>query len=266
MSAGPGVDPLRTARSERAIAIGVIVIVLAVLVQACVVVQARPQSLLSGASGMIDLVSRSWPPAFGMLPGLVWPIIETVDLAIFGTVFGTLLAFPLAFLAAANTTPSRPVYYLARTVISITRIVPSIVWALIFVTAVGLGPFPGALALTVHSVGMMGRLFAEAIEDTDMGPVDALTLTGASRLQILSHAIVPDVLPRMLSISLYRFDENLRSSLILGFVGAGGIGFQLMSAMSLFQYDVVAFLLIITYVLVISAERFSAWLRDWVRQ
>lgn len=266
MSANPAADAMRAARSERAITIGVAVIALAMIVQACVVVQARPQSLLSGASGIVDLVSRSWPPAFGMLPELVWPIVETIDLAIFGTLFGTLLAFPLAFLAAANTTPSRPVYFLARTLISITRVVPSIVWALIFVTAVGLGPFPGALALTVHSVGMIGRLVAEAIEDTDMGPVDALTLTGASRLQILTHAIVPDVLPRMLSISLYRFDENLRSSLILGFVGAGGIGFQLMSAMGLFQYDVVAFLLIITYVLVISAERFSAYLRDWVKQ
>ena len=129
-------------------------------------------------------------------------------------------------LAAANVTPARPLYYLARAVIALTRAVPDLVWALLFVTAVGLGPFPGALALSVHSIGMLGRLFSEVIEDMDFGPVEALTLTGASRLQVFTHAVVPGVLPSLLGISLYRFDENLRSSLVLGFVGAGGLGFQ----------------------------------------
>jgi phosphonate transport system permease protein len=142
--------------------------------------------------------------------------------------------------------------------------VPDLVWALLFVTAVGLGPFPGALALAVHSVGMLGRLFAEVIEDMDMGPVEALTLTGAGRLQVLSHAVVPGVLPSLLGIGLFRFDENLRSSLVLGFVGAGGIGFQLLTAMNLFQYQTVSFLLIATFLLVACAERVSAWLRSLV--
>lgn len=245
---------------------GVVIIAASLIAQACVVVQARPQSLLTGTRGMIDIITRAMPPAFDQLPSVLWPILETVDLAIFGTVFGVMLAFPLSILAAANTTPSPVVYYAARTVISITRVVPDIVWALLFVTAVGLGPFPGALALTVHSIGMMGRLFAEVIEDTDMGPVEALELTGAGRLEILSHAVVPGVLPSLLSISLYRFDENLRSSLILGFVGAGGLGFQLLSAMSLFQYDTVAFLLIVTFILVTGAERGSACLRNLLKQ
>ena len=131
-------------------------------------------------------------------------------LAIFGTVFGVLMALPLAVFAAANVTPARPLYFLARAVIALTRAVPDLVWALLFVTAVGLGPFPGALALSVHSIGMLGRLFAEVIEDMDFGPVEALTLTGASRLQVFTHAVVPGVLPSLLGISLYRFDENLR--------------------------------------------------------
>src|SRR6202163_2776093 len=131
----------------------------------------------------------------------------------------------------------------------------------VFVTAVGLGPFPGALALAVHSVGMLGRLFSEVIEDIDMGPVEALTLTGAGRLQVFTHAVIPGVLPSLLGLGLYRFDENLRSSLVLGFVGAGGIGFQLLTAMNLFQYQTVAFLLIVTFVLVTGAERISAYLR-----
>ena len=161
-------------------------------------------------------------------------------------------------------TPAKPLYYGARAIIGVTRAVPDLVWALLFVTAVGLGPFPGALALAVHSVGMLGRLFAEVIEDMDMGPVEALTLTGASRMQVFTHAVVPGVLPSLLGIALYRFDENLRSSLVLGFVGAGGIGFLLLTAMNLFQYQTVAFLLIVTFALVACAERFSAYLRSLV--
>ena len=164
-------------------------------------------------------------------------------------------------LAAENVAPSRVIYLAARGIISFCRAVHELVWALLFVTAVGLGPFPGGLALAVHSVGMLGRLFAEQIETMDMGPIDALTLTGASRLQVFTHGVVPSVLPALLGISLYRLDENIRSSLVLGFVGAGGIGFHLLTAMNLFQYRQVATLLIVTFVLVIAAERASAILR-----
>jgi len=241
-----------------------IVIALALFVQAWIVVQARPQDLVTGAHGMADIISRAMPPAFDQFVPNLWPVLETIDLAIFGTVFGVILAFPLAILAAANVTPAKPLYVISRAVIGVTRAVPDLVWALLFVTAVGLGPFPGALALAVHSVGMLGRLFAEVIEDMDMGPVEALTLTGAGRLQVLSHAVVPGVLPSLLGIGLFRFDENLRSSLVLGFVGAGGIGFQLLTAMNLFQYQTVSFLLIATFLLVACAERVSAWLRGLV--
>ena len=237
------------------------VVFLALFVQAWIVVQARPEDLLNGAHGMADIISRAMPPAFDQFVPNLWPVLETIDLAIFGTVFGVLLAFPLAILAAANVTPALPLYYGARALIGITRAVPDLVWALLFVTAVGLGPFPGALALAVHSIGMLGRLFAELIEDMDMGPVEALTLTGAGRVQVLTHAVVPGVLPSLLGIGLFRFDENLRSSLVLGFVGAGGIGFQLLTAMNLFQYQTVSFLLIATFVLVTGAERVSAYLR-----
>src|SRR5262249_38271179 len=156
---------------------------------------------------------------------------------------------------------ARWLYYVARGVIAFTRAVPDLVWALIFVTAAGLGPFPGGCAIAVHSIGMLGRLFSEVIEDMDMGPVEALTLTGANRLQIFSHAVVPSVAPSLLGIGLYRFDENLRSSLVLGFVGAGGLGFQLLTAMNLFQYRTVSMLLLVTFALVMGAERISAALR-----
>lgn len=234
---------------------------LLLLAQATVVVKARPQDLVTGARGIADILSRSWPPAVAKLPDAAWPALETVDIALFGTTVAVLLALPLAILAARNTSPARPLYALSRGAIALCRVVPDLVWALIFVTAVGLGPFPGALAISVHSVGMLGRLFAETIEDMDMGPVEALTMTGAGRLAVFSHAVVPSVLPSLLGIALYRLDENIRSSLVLGFVGAGGIGFELLTAMNLFQYRVVAMLLVVTFVIVVAAERISAALR-----
>jgi phosphonate transport system permease protein len=175
---------------------------------------------------------------------------------------GIVLAVPLAVLAASNITPSRFAYYGARGIIGFARAVPDLVWALLFVTAVGLGPFPGGLALGVHSVGMLGRLFAETIEQMDMAPIHALELTGARRIQVFTHGIVPTILPALLGISLYRLDENIRSSLVLGFVGAGGIGFELLTAMNLFQYQEVSLLLIIIFVIVLGAERLSAALRE----
>jgi phosphonate transport system permease protein len=217
--------------------------------------------LITGAFGMADIIRRAMPPDFAAVSKIWWPTLETVDIAIFGTVGGVILALPLAILAAANVTPSRPLYYAARGVIGIARSVPDLVWALLFVTAVGLGPFPGALALSVHSVGMLGRLFAETIEHMEMAPIDALSLTGARRLQVFTHGVVPSVLPSLTGIALYRLDENIRSSLVLGFVGAGGIGFELLSAMNLFQYRLVSLYLIVTFVLVLAAERLSALVR-----
>jgi len=235
---------------------------LLVIVQALIVVQARPQDLITGVHGMADIIRRATPPDFSHINTALWPALETIDIAIFGTIAGVIMALPLAVLAAANVTPSRPLYYLARGVIGFTRAVPDLVWALFFVTAVGLGPFPGGLALAVHSIGMLGRLFAETIEHMDMAPIDALALTGARRLQIFTHGVVPSVLTSLAGISLYRLDENIRSSLVLGFVGAGGIGFQLLTAMNLFQYRQVSLLLIVTFVIVLTAERLSAVLRE----
>ncbi|TCS64284.1 phosphonate ABC transporter, permease protein PhnE [Varunaivibrio sulfuroxidans] len=230
-------------------------------IQSLFVIEAKPEDLISGAAGMADMISRAMPPAVDQLPSAMWPALETIDIAIFGTFAGVFLAVPLAVLAAGNVSPARPLYYLSRAVIALCRSVPDLVWALLFVAAVGLGPFPGALAISIHSVGMLGRLFSEVIEDMDMGPVDALTLTGATRMQVFTHAVLPSVLPSVLGISLYRLDENIRSSLVLGFVGAGGIGFQLLTAMNLFQYKTVSVLLIVTFVMVMLAERFSAYLR-----
>jgi phosphonate transport system permease protein len=239
-----------------------VLIVILIAIQSFYVVQARPQDLITGFHGMVDIVRRSMPPDVSNFDEVLWPTLETIDIAIFGTLVGLVLSLPLAVLAAANVTPSRALYYFARGLIGFTRAVPDLVWALLFVTAVGLGPFPGGLALAVHSIGMMGRLFAETIEHMDMAPIDALSLTGARRMQVFTHGVLPSVLPSLLGISLYRLDENIRSSLVLGFVGAGGLGFQLLTAMNLFQYQQVSVLLIVTFVIVLAAERLSAVARE----
>jgi phosphonate transport system permease protein len=247
---------------SRRLRIGLIVLIgLLAFAQSLWVVDARFQDLLTGVHGMADIIRRASPPDVSNFDIIVWPTVETIDIALFGTVCGIVLAVPFAVMAARNVTPSRSLYAFARSVIALTRAVPDLIWALLFVTAVGLGPFPGALALSVHSIGMLGRLFAEIIEDMDMGPVEALTLTGAGRAQVFSQAVVPSLLPSLLGIALYRFDENLRSSLVLGFVGAGGLGFQMLTAMNLFQYQSVSTLLIVTFLLVIGAERVSSALR-----
>lgn len=251
---------LRTIALRALVALGVI----ALFVQAVLVVHARPQDLITGAHGIADILQRSFPPNLGLVGATLWPALETLDIALCGTAAAVVVALPLALLAARNTTPSPLLYGFARSIIALTRTVPDLIWALIFVTAVGLGPFPGALALAVHSIGMLGRLFAETIEDMEMGPVEALTLTGASPAQVFSQAVVPGIAPSLLGITLYRLDENVRSSLVLGFVGAGGIGFQIFSAMQLFQYRDVAFYLLVTFVLVIAVERISAALRKFL--
>jgi ABC-type phosphate/phosphonate transport system permease subunit len=179
----------------------------AIVVQAAIVVRARPQDLITGAYGMADIIRRAMPPDFSKIDMVWWPALETIDLDIFGTLGGIIMALPLAILAAANVTPSRFLYYAARGVIGFARAVPDLVWALLFVTAVGLGPFPGALALSVHSIGMLGRLFAETIEHMDMAPIDALTLTGApprAGLHTRHHPIDSALAPRDRALSARR--------------------------------------------------------------
>ncbi|MBV9543260.1 MAG: phosphonate ABC transporter, permease protein PhnE [Chloroflexi bacterium] len=237
----------------------------ALLGQALVVAKVKPQDLLTGATGMADILRRAVPPDLLHLQPALGGVLETLDIALLGTCVAVVFSMPLAVFAAENVTPSRAYYLGARGIIAVTRAVPDLVWALLFVTAVGLGPFPGVLALSVHSIGMLGRLFAETIEDMDMGPVEALSITGASRVQIVSHAILPGLVPAWTGIALFRLDENVRSSLVLGFVGAGGIGFLILTAMNLFQYRQVATLLILTYLLVMGVERASAFVRARIR-
>jgi len=193
-------------------------------------------------------------------PGIDASLV-TLYTAILGTTFSVPVALALAVLAARTTTPGTAVYQASRSVLSFLRAVPDVVFALIFVTAVGLGPFPGVLALVFHNVGVMGKLWAEAIEEIDYGPVDALRVGGAGGAQVVANAVVPAVFPQFVGLFLYRFDVNVRSSLVLGLVGAGGIGFLINESIKLFRFDEMLTYILIVLVMVVVVDNLSAAIR-----
>jgi phosphonate transport system permease protein len=216
--------------------------------------------LLKGLPWVADLVSRMFPPNWAFLRQLVKPVVETIQLAVWGTLLAAALALPLCFLAARNLVPGW-VFHATRQVFNAARGINEIIFALIFVAAVGLGPFAGVLALSVHGAGMLGKFFAEAVEEADPGPIEALRATGASPLQVVVFGVLPQVLPSWIAATLYRLEVNLRAATILGMVGAGGIGFELYSSMKLFQYQDTATCVLVILVMVMSADYLSSRLR-----
>lgn len=219
------------------------------------------RELLKGMPWLADIVSRMLPPNWAFFDKLVEPAWETVLIALWGTLLSVVLALPVTFLAARNLSPSPVVFHAMRQVLNAARGINELIFALIFVAAVGLGPFAGVLALSVHGAGMLGKFFAEAVEEADPGPVEALRATGASALQTIVFAVLPQVVPSWIAATLYRFEVNLRASTVLGMVGAGGIGFQLYSSMRLFQYQDTAACVIVILGLVMGADYLSSRLR-----
>ena len=220
--------------------------------------------LIEGLPRFAELVGRMMPPDLSVLKGLMGPLLETLEMALLGTTIPIFFALPLAFLAAVNISPHPVVSASARVVIGSLRTVPELVWAMILVTAVGLGPFPGVLALTLHSVGGLGKFYYEAIESSSPGLIEAMQATGASRFKVIWFGVLPNVLPIMMSSTLFYWEYNNRASTVLGLVGAGGIGLALTHAMSDFRYrEVVTCLVLIVLVLVVI-DRISAYLRSKV--
>ncbi|MBM3733428.1 MAG: phosphonate ABC transporter, permease protein PhnE [Acidimicrobiia bacterium] len=207
-----------------------------------------------GLPAIASYVGRMFPPDWAFTPRIVQPTIETIEIAIWGTVLGIVLAIPLGLMAARNISPHVVVYGSARFILNALRGVSELVFALIFVSAVGLGPFPGILALALHNAGMLGKFYAEAIEAVDRGPVEAMQSTGAGWSQTVAYAIVPQILPHFITYNLYRFEVSIRSATVLGLVGAGGIGFHLISSIRLFDYQTTAMVLIVIIALVILTD------------
>jgi phosphonate transport system permease protein len=217
--------------------------------------------LVRGLPWIFDLVGRMLPPNWAFFERLVKPVVETIQIALWGTLLAVLLALPLCFLAARNLSPNLVVFHAMRQVLNALRGINEIIFALIFVAAVGLGPFSGVLALAIHGAGMLGKFFAEAVEEIDAGPVEALRATGAGPALVVIYGVLPQVIPSWIASTLYRFEVNLRAATILGMVGAGGIGFELMSSLKLFQYQDTAVCVLVILAMVMSADYLSSKLR-----
>ena len=222
--------------------------------------------LVKGMPWIADFLSRMFPPNWEFAQTLVKPAIETVQIALWGTLLAIVLAVPVCFLAARNISPNLAVFHLMRQVLNIARGINEIILALIFVAAVGLGPFPGVLALGLHGAGMLGKFFAESIEDIDQGPIEALRSTGAGPIQIIIFGVLPQVITSWIAVVLYRFETNLRQATVLGMVGAGGIGFELVGSMKLFQYQDTATCILVIVAMVMAADYISSRLRAWIQQ
>lgn len=222
--------------------------------------------LANGMPQIGDFLARSVPPDMSILPRLWAPALETIQIAIWGTLLSVLLALPLSFIAASNLHSWHWARRITRQFLNVVRSINELILALVFVSAVGLGPFPGVLALALHGMGMLGKFFAEAIEEIDDGPLQALRSAGASQLQIIAFGVVPQVITAWIAVVLYRFEVNLRSATVLGMVGAGGLGFELVSSLKLFRYQETATCIIVITVMVIAADLVSNWLRSRIQQ
>ena len=195
-------------------------------------------------------------------------MLETVFLALMATTLGVIFSVPVSFLAARNLMARNPlgalVYYLVRLLLNIMRAIEPLIWAIIFVVWVGIGPFAGVLALTLHTIAALGKLYSEAIESIDPGPIEAITATGANRLQIIVYSVVPQVIPPWISFTIYRWDINVRMSTIIGFVGGGGIGFLLIQWINLLQYRQAATAMWAIAIVVAIMDYVSAIVRERV--
>jgi phosphonate transport system permease protein len=206
-----------------------------------------------------DLAVRMVPPDWGFIHALWWPMWDTINIATLGTLMGMILAVPVAYCAARNTTASvafvRPA---ALFVIVSSRSINSLIWALMLVTIIGPGVFAGILAIGLRSIGFCAKLLYEAIEEIDEGQVEAVRATGASGAQVTAYGIVPQVMPAFAGISVFRWDINIRESTVLGLVGAGGIGLPLNAAITMLAWTQVSLILLIIIATVVVSEWVSA--------
>ena len=209
----------------------------------------------------IDLIERMWPPRWSYLPSVVRPLIETIHIATLGTAIALVLALPLAFLAARNTTLNEFTWAIGRALLVASRSVYTVIWGLVFVAIFGPGPVAGIAAVAARSVGFLAKLAAEAIEEASRGQIEAIESTGASTGQVYLLAILPQVMPVLIGTTVYRWDINVRESSVLGFVGAGGIGLYLYASINQFAWQQVLVVLVAILAIVIASEALSAYVR-----
>ena len=223
-----------------------------------------PAKLLRGMPRMVEFFARMMPPDLAVARTVVVATVETLQIALFGTLLSAAASCVLGLAAAANLT-ARRIHQPVKWLLSILRAIPVLLLALLFVSTVGLGPFPGVLAVAFHSTGMLGKFYAEAFENARPGPLEALDSAGATWLQRVRFGVLPQVGPDLARDTLFRFEMNLRESLALGLVGAGGIGFYIQLYIRAFQYDKVATLTIVVLLMVVLVEQASVSVRRRLR-
>ncbi|MBI3078717.1 MAG: phosphonate ABC transporter, permease protein PhnE [Deltaproteobacteria bacterium] len=278
---GAWTDPRRWSLAR----LGTLLVVLAILIGSYRLTEIDPALFFAAESqqNILAFVRGMFPPELSprFLGLMVRPTVETIQISVMGTFLAMLLGFPLALLAANTLTfagvlrempggggvrraRSLLPYLAARWTLNVFRSVPDLVWALMFVRAVGLGPFPGVLAIGVSYGGMLGKIYAEILENVDPGPMESLQAAGASKLQILLYALLPQAFPGFVSYSLYRWECAIRSAAILGLVGAGGLGQQIELSMRMFNYHETWTIILLVFLLVTAVDGLSAWIRKLV--
>lgn len=222
------------------------------------------ERLLKGARNLSTFLGQAIPPDWSDMDVIANAMLETLYMAIVGVTIGVILSIPFSLLASRNTAPHPVVRTITRFMIATMRTIPDLIWALIFVVAVGLGPLAGILAIILDTIGFAARFFSERIEEVQPGPANALTASGAGRLSVIMGAILPETLASMSATSLYSVEKAIRSAVTLGLVGAGGIGVELSTAMRLFQYDKAFAIILVVLVVVIGFEQLSSMIRKRV--
>ena len=241
--------------AQRLARFSVYLVLVASIVWSARTVQIIPAFLYDAPEQMRDLLQRMWPIDFDHYPeGVHDALVDTLHIASLGTILAVVMALPVGVLAARNVVPFAPVNYLAKLILVSSRSVNSLVWALLFVGVFGPGALAGTLAIAFRSIGFVGKLFGEALEESNRGTIEALEATGAPWLSVMAKGYWPQVQPAFWSIVLFRWDINVRESAVLGLVGAGGIGMALDTALNLFQWTRVATVLFAIFAVVVIAE------------
>ncbi len=225
----------------------------------------RYDFVLNAPANLGDLMVRMYPPDIAYSTEILSPLAETVNIAILGTGLAILISLPIAYIGAENTTPNAITYGIGKFLIVGTRSVNVIIWALFFVVIFGTGALAGVLAVAFRSIGFVSKLLAEGIEEIDPGQVEAIRAMGGSAFDVVVYGIVPQVKPVFVGVATYRWDINVREATIIGFVGAGGIGVELITAIEFFNWSGVLTILIAILGIVIVSEVVSAYLRTKVR-
>ena len=256
------IETRRRSRGLRRIKVwAAVVLIAAFYVASWRLAQVDPSRLVSGLPRLAHWLAQAWPPQFAELPLILQRTAETIAMAALGTTMATLLAVPTAMLASRNITPVPLLYTPVRWFLNALRGIDSFVFALLFVAAVGLGPFAGMLGIGLHTWGSAAKLIADQIETVRLDPLHAIETTGASRVTAIVYALLPDIAPMVLSTTLFWWEFNVRASTVLGVVGAGGIGQELKNSMDLLDFPRLFTIIAVILIVVTILDQLSGWMR-----